>query len=352
MKSPWLGILSLFTLLFLAFPLRAADAPEPIRPKVVILTTYELGEDTGDKPGEFQYWVEREKLVHQLVVPGVSRPLRYNDAGVYAIVTGTCDRSGLAMMALGLDPRFDLTHTYFMMAGIAGVDPADASGGSAAWARWIIDADFAIELDRKDIPSTWPYGILALGAKEPGQAPDPNATWAIKPMAFQLNPKLVAWAYGLTKNVALEDSPGLQKLRAPYQGYPAAQKPPFVLLGDTVGTSRFWHGPIMTKWANDWAKLHTNGDANFVMTACEDQSIAYALSLLQQAGRVDNRRYLVLRTASNYCMPPDGASSVESGTAELGAYLPALEAAYRVGSPVVHEIVTHWPKYRETMPGS
>jgi purine nucleoside permease len=35
-------------------------------------------------------------------------------------------------MALGLDPRFDLTKAYWLVAGIAGIDPADGSLGCAA----------------------------------------------------------------------------------------------------------------------------------------------------------------------------------------------------------------------------
>jgi purine nucleoside permease len=34
----------------------------------------------------------------------------------------------------------------------------------------------------------------------------------------------------------------------------------------------------------------------------------------------------------------------------LPAYLPALTAAYRIGSPVVEEIVAHRDKYAGTMP--
>ncbi|WP_421934440.1 hypothetical protein [Phenylobacterium sp.] len=41
-------------------PLAAAAAPIPI--KVVVLTTFEAGADTGDWPGEFQFWAERLPL--------------------------------------------------------------------------------------------------------------------------------------------------------------------------------------------------------------------------------------------------------------------------------------------------
>ena len=88
------------------------------------------------------------------------------------------------------------------------------------------------------------------------------------------------------------------------------------------------------------------------MTECEDQSMAYALYLLGKAGRVDPRRYLVLRTASNYSSPPPGTSVVESLlTGEHTGTILALESAYRVGSPVLHELVKNWDTYEKTMPG-
>jgi purine nucleoside permease len=125
----------------------------PIRPKVLILTTFEIGADTGDRPGELQYWVEREHLTGSVDVPGLIHPVRFNDSGVYAMVTGTCNRSGLAVMLLGTDPDFDLRKTYFMMAGIAGVDASRASVGSAAWAQWVVDGDNANEIDDHDAGS-------------------------------------------------------------------------------------------------------------------------------------------------------------------------------------------------------
>jgi purine nucleoside permease len=42
-------------------------------------------------------------------------------------------------MALGTDPRFDLTHAYWLLNGIAGVDPTRASIGSPAWASFVVN---------------------------------------------------------------------------------------------------------------------------------------------------------------------------------------------------------------------
>jgi purine nucleoside permease len=318
----------------------------------MILTTFEIGADTGDKPGELQDWVEREKLAGTLEIPGLAHPIRYNDAGVYAMVTGTCNRSGLAMMLLGTDPRFDLSHTYFMVAGIAGVDADRASVGSAAWAQWVVDGDNVNEIDLHDAPQGWPYGIIPYGAEYPDEAPGPR-DWSQKPMAFQLDPGLVAWAYSLSKDVALRDSPEMARYRALYVGHPSGQRPPFVLVGDTLGTARYWHGPTLTRWAEHWCELYTGGKARFVMTECEDQSISYALHMLAKAGRVDPRRYLVLRTASNYSEPPASKGVVENLlTGEESGTAIAVESAYRVGAPVVHALVEHWDRYESRIPAA
>ena len=35
---------------------------EKIPIKVIVISCFEVGDDTGDAPGEFQFWAEREKL--------------------------------------------------------------------------------------------------------------------------------------------------------------------------------------------------------------------------------------------------------------------------------------------------
>jgi purine nucleoside permease len=348
MKTP---LRSAFVFCFTLATLALAARAEPIRPKVIILATFEAGADTGDAPGELQYWVEREHLTKSLSLPGVEHPVLYNDHGVYAMVTGTCNRSGLALMALGLDPRFDLTKTYWLTAGIAGVDADKASVGSAAWVQWVVDGDNVHEIDGHDTPADWPYGIFPYGSTGPLDPPG-KRDWSQKPMVFELNPKLVAWAFALTKDIALRETPETVEFRARYTGQPNAQKPPFVLLGDTLGTARYWHGPALNAWANNWVKMYTQGKGNFVMTQCEDQSIGYAMYMLGKAGRVDPQRHLVLRTASNYSTPPRGSSVVESVlSGESTGTLVAADSCWRVGAPIVHAIVKDWAKYEDVLPG-
>ena len=115
----------IFLVLSLAANRGLAAVDEIIRPKVVVVTMFEPGQDTGDAPGELQYWVEREQLTRVLPLPAAYHDVRSNaDGSVIGIVTGVGNSNAAAsIMALGLDPRFDLRKSYWLVAGIAGIDP-------------------------------------------------------------------------------------------------------------------------------------------------------------------------------------------------------------------------------------
>ena len=326
-------------------------AAELIRPKVLVVATFEVGADTGDSPGEFQFWAERQKLTESISVPGLDHPVMFNpETGVYGVVSGTTVRAGLQIQALGLDPRFDLSRSYWLVNGIAGVNPHVAAEGSAAWARYVVDGDIAYEIDSREAPAEWPYGIMALGNKNPLQKPVIPA-WAPKPMAWEINPSLVAWAYSKTKDMALADSAEAKAHRALYAAdFPAVAKGPVVLLGESFASCRYWHGAVMQKWADDWTALYTDGKGLCAMTNMEDHGIANALTRLGAMGRVDFGRVLFLRTGSNFSMPPKGESAAASMVAEYQGMRPALEAAYQVGGAVVAELLAGWAAYEITTP--
>ncbi|MEK9820847.1 MAG: purine nucleoside permease, partial [Gammaproteobacteria bacterium] len=253
-------------------------------------------------------------------------------------------------MALGNDPRFDLSNAYWLIAGIAGADPEDASLASAAWAEYVVDGDLIHEIEGREIPEDWPYGKMTLSGTRPNER-KPHSTDEV--VVFKLQPSLVQWAYELTKDTPIPDGPEITAFRQQFDGYPNAVKAPFVLIGDAMGSSTYWHGDIFNRWANDWVKLYSEDQGNFVMTAMEDNGTATALLRLDRAGRVDSNRLLVLRTASNYSTPPPGESASWHISADyvLGGR-PAIESAYQVGSRVLDEILANWKTYKDELPGS
>ncbi|MBL9202511.1 MAG: purine nucleoside permease [Opitutaceae bacterium] len=344
-----LFLLPLFSLCLLS----PGAAAEVLRPKVVVVAMFEAGEDTGDRPGEFQFWVEREKLTRVLPFPQGYRSLRANAVGsVLGVVTGVgTARSAATIMALGLDPRFDLSKSYWLVAGIAGIDPHDGPLGAAVWAEWVVDGDLSHEIDAREKPADWPTGYIPLRKKKPYELPVDRSEGE----AYRLNGKFVEWAYQLTKDTSLGDTPEMQKRRALYTGFPAAQRPPLVMKGDTLSAMTYWHGAILNRWANDWVKYYSDGTGNYVTTAMEDTGTLQSLTWLARAGRADVDRVLVLRTASNFDMQWPGGDAAESLSGEkLGpgysAYLPSLEAAHKVGSRVVHELIKNWARYEMAVP--
>ena len=127
-------------------------------------------------------------------------------------------------------------------------------------------------------------------------------------------------------------------------------KPPFVTRGDTMSSSTFWHGAKMDEWANAWTRYFTGGKGNYMIAAMEDTGTLQSLTLLANAGRVDLRRVLVLRTVSNFDRQPPGTSAVDNlksmVAGSYSAYMPALEAAQIVGDKVVRYLVDHWKEVR------
>lgn len=88
----------------------------------------------------------------------------------------------------------------------------------------------------------------------------------------------------------------------------------------------------------------------------EDTGTLQALTFLNQAGRVDLRRVLVLRAISNYDQQAPNETAEQSlkqmATGNYAAYMESLEAAERVGDKVVHDIVEHWSERESTIPSA
>jgi purine nucleoside permease len=328
----------------------ATPTAAPIPVKVVVVAMFELGADTGDAPGEYQFWVEREHLNQTIPFPAGNRDLRMGSNGVLALLTGQgTAKAASSVMALGLDPRFDLSKAYWLVAGISGADPAKATLGSAVWTDWVVDGDLGYEIDAREIPADWSTGYVPLGKLKPYELP----AQANDNQVYQLNPSLMDWAYRLTKDLPLGDTDNIRARRAQFP-QEAAKRAPSVLKGSELSASTYWHGSKLDEWANAWVGYYTGGKGTFVTTAMEDTGTMQSLTFLAKAGRVDFSRVMVLRTVSNFDQQRPGITAAESlaeqRVSKYGGYLPSLESAYQVGHTVVDRIVENWAKYREQVP--
>jgi purine nucleoside permease len=344
-------MLRIFCLIaFCAVPAFSQNKPIPV--KVVVVAMFERGEDTGDVPGEYQLWVEREHLDRVIPVNSGYHAVRMNSDGVLGMLTGIgTAKAAASVMALGTDPRFDFSKAYWVVAGIGGGDPADVSLGSAVWAERVLDGDLSYEVDARDIPKDWPTGYVPLRRETPYEQP---VRKDLEGELYTLNTGLVDWAYRLTRDTPLKDSEQMKTSRARFTGFENALRPPFVAKGDTMSASTFWHGARLDAWANAWTKYYTEGKGNYMISAMEDSGTMQSLTFLSHAGRVDLNRVLVLRTVSNYDREAPGSTPAESlkglVMGSYSAYMPALEAAQTVGDRVVRYLVSHWAECSVQIP--
>jgi purine nucleoside permease len=348
------------TILVLLAAVAPASAGSPvIRPRVVVLVFFEVGNDTGDRPGELQYWVERDHLTRVIDVPGMSHHVRANADGTeIAVAVGPGQiRPAINVTALGNDPRFDLRASFWLITGIAGTSPHDASLGSAFWTDYVVNGELVHAIDPREMPRAWPDGIFALDAAAPearrtaprGSADD-VAHWPAngaridaRGTVVRMNPALLRWAYDATKSVPLPWTQAMRAAERTYRHDAAAQSAPAVRIGAQLATEAFWHGARLDAWAHRWVRFMTADRARYATTGENDSGAMVALYQLTLAKRADWNRALLLRTASNFEMQPDGMSAAQSLAAQqhgaFPAYLPALESAYAVGEVVVRRLL-------------
>ena len=210
--------------------------------------------------------------------------------------------------------------------------------------------DVAREIDPRDAPADWPYGFFPIGATAPKPAEAPTHG-LMRSNLYALNGKLTAWAFERTRGLKLGDDQAVANFREGFTGFPNAQRAPFVLVGDAMAGDTYWHGAVMTGFAEDWVKLWSAGKGRFVMTAMEDSGYLESVERLGRMKRVDPRRVMVLRTGSNYSMPRPGHTAIESVTSPYIGTRLAVESAWLCGSTVLHWLLNHWNIAEAHVPG-
>lgn len=330
---------------------------------VACLTTTVFGQQTSPRPlkaviismfaPEATPWIAPLKLEQEIAVPGLlpeSKTIRCNADDVCLLIAGMGHANVAAsVMAFALDPRFDLRQTYFLVAGIAGIDPAQGTTGTATWARYLVDVGIAHEIDAREMPKHWKSGYIGIMTQGPGKKPK----FEYHTEVAQLDEALLQKALALSQGVTLADGDKARRYRAHYRQAPANQ-PPTVKQCDTLGGDTWWHGHRLGQHARDWTKLLTDGRGTYCTTQQEDNATYNALARAAAAGKVDLKRLAVLRTASNFDRPYPRQSAFDSLMASTqghsGGFAIATANLYTAGAPLIREIVANWPQWQNGVP--
>jgi len=216
---------------------------------------------------EQNVWLEPLALNTNVTVTGFS-PLFPNahctsDYSICQVTTGEAEiNAASTITALYLSPLFNLTKTYFLIAGIAGVNPYQGTLGTAAFARYSIQVALQFEIDAREIPSNWTTGYFAQDSLAPLQYP--KSIYGTE--VFELNVVLRDKAISLAANVALNDSDEAIAYRAKYD-YAPANEPPKVIAGDAACSDVFYSGHLLGEAFGNFTYLITNGSGVYVTTA-------------------------------------------------------------------------------------
>jgi purine nucleoside permease len=147
-----------------------AKRSEPIAPKVVIVSMF-------DPEAEIWWGIEEFNLLAQNIsIPGLS-PLFPEvhctaDGDVCQVVTGESEiNAASTISAFVLSAAFDLSKSYFLVAGIAGVNPKVATLGSVTFAKYAVQVALQYEFDYRDLPANLTTGYIPFGVDSPGEYP-------------------------------------------------------------------------------------------------------------------------------------------------------------------------------------
>jgi purine nucleoside permease len=319
----------------------------PVCPKVVLVTMFE----PAGRPGELSLFKERLDLAPVELAGTALRDVYLGAEGdLLALSTGVgTANTAVSLMALGLCPEVDVSESFFIIAGIAGADPAAATLGSPVWADWCVDGDLAFEIDAREIPADWETGILPLGAIRPyGPSTNlPPEDMSRPYQVFEFNHALVQAAYDLTAGLELDTSPAHDAYLQKFPENSAARRAPAVLRGDCLSAARYFHGERATAWARQWIAHWTGGQGRFATCGMEDSGTLHALKVLGEIGHANPARALLLRTASNFTQPPPGESATDHFSDEntFPAFDLALENGTRTTTAVIDALLADWPEW-------
>lgn len=251
--------------------------------------------------------------------------------------------ASLSISALLTSPLFDLRKSYFILTGIAGVNPKRATIGSVAFARFAVQVDTQLEFDAREVPSEWGSGYVPMGADRPDQFPGIVHGSEV----FELNTALRDYALSVTKAVPLEDSPVAAEHRALWQNPPnsifnAATQKPSVLEGDVLSSNTFWHGHRISEAMERVAKVYTAGQGEYTMTAQEDNALLAGLLNAALQGKVDFSRILLIRSASNFDRGHEDVPHQLPFVMDKGGLGPSTRNLYLTALKVSEGILGEW----------
>ena len=285
-------------------------------------------------------------LAKNITVPGFS-PLFpqvhcTEDESICSLTMGEAEiNAASTVTSLVHSPIFDLRRTYFMIAGIAGMNPKVGTLGSVAFARYTVQVGLQQEFDAREKPENFSTGYVPQGSTSPDQFPQTLYGTEV----FEVNENLRQLAVSMAKNATLFDDEPSQSYRSNYSSNPAfaaGAAPPSVLACDSATADVFWTGDLLGEAFENTTKLFTNGTGVYCTTQQEENGTLEALMRAALFDLVDFSRVIVMRTGSDFDRPFDGQTAAENLFFGFPGFVPSIQNIHLAGVKVVEGIVEGW----------
>ena len=261
-----------------------ADPASPLPVKVLVLPKFEIGEMTGDFPGEAQYYYEQYlNGAEEYDVPyGPEGSKLYYRDGVALCLLGIGKvNAALGTMAILSDERFDYSQAYILDTGCAGSAAGTTVMGDVFLITAAVDYDLGHHADGRDLS-------------------DPDGTAWFHDADFDggavvfLNQDLMDQVYTMVNDTPVVTTERTREfMRYSFDGADWAVRDPQVFRGTTVTADNYWKGTHGHENALLMAETYQCPDP-YVTTEMEDVAVARTA---ERMGMLD--RLIILRDSVN-----------------------------------------------------
>ena len=331
------ALVLLFAVIFTQPGCSLQPKDEKLPVKVLILPKFEVGEMSGDFPGEAQYFYEgylADGDVYEVEGALNSDKLYYKD-GVAMFLLGQGKVSAaLNISAVLSDKRFDFSDTYIMGVGCGGAARDYGIFGDVFVITGAADYDLGHKADAREL------------------ADKSRTSWfhdeSFDETAFvRLDQKLTDRVYQMVENVPLETTPKTEEfLRSEFAGEAWAQRQPKVLRGTALSGDNYWKGIYDHQNALLITETYQCKDP-FAITEMEDVATGLAA---QAFGMLD--RLIILRAAVNmdvfpaavtpemlWSDNPDDHIALEDSMESVDIFDTAMKNCFDVGKVLIDAIL-------------
>lgn len=288
-----IALVLLFVIMLTHSACSAALKEKKIPVRVLILPKFEIGEMTGDFPGEAQYFYEEYFAGGEEFEIGRvpdSGTLYYKNGAAMLLLGQGKVNAALSTAAVLSDERFDFSDAYIFSVGCGGSAKDYGILGDVFVISAAVDYDLGHQADPRESgrssETTWFHD----------ESFDSSAV-------VRMDERLTDRVYQMVKDIPLETTEkSVAFLQREFPGEAWADRPPRVLRGTVLTGDNYWKGIYDHKNALLMTETYHCTDP-FAITEMEDVAVGLAVKSFRLLDRM-----IILRTGVNMDVFPAGVT--------------------------------------------